>query len=93
MCFFRVDSLPLASEPSGEPGRLRLLVEMECLRGSPCLDGRCEGVVVPLEDVPEGTLAFSLSFSGEDLFSSAFFRSSSFWRSVSVLSDSLLRAT
>ena len=91
-CFFfnflRVDSLPLASELSGEPGRLRLLEDAECFRGSECFDGRWEGVFVPLEEEPE-FLALSLSFSGDNLLSSAFLRSSSFKRSVSVDSDSL----
>lgn len=43
---------------------------------------------MPLEEEPE-FLALSLSFSGDDLLSSAFLRSSSFRRSVSVDSDSL----
>ena len=43
---------------------------------------------MPLEEEPE-FLVLSLSFSGDDLFSSAFLRSSSFKRSVSVDSDSL----
>ena len=43
---------------------------------------------MPLEEEPE-FLALSLSFSGDDLLSSAFLRSSSFKRSVSVDSDSL----
>ena len=86
LCFLRVDSLPLASELRGEPGRLRLLEEVECLRGSACLEGRLEGVLVPEE-------SFGLCFSclsGVVLVSSAFLRSSSFRRSVSVESDSLL---
>ena len=87
-CFFfnflREDSLPLASELSGEPGRLRLLEDAECFRGSECFEGRWEGVFVPPE-----FLTLSLSFSGDDLLSSAFLRSSSFRRSVSVDSDSL----
>ena len=84
----RVDSLPLASELSGEPGRLRLLEDAECFKGSECFDGRWEGVFVPLEEEPE-CLALSLSLSADDLLSSAFLRSSSFKRSVSVDSDSL----
>jgi len=91
LCFLREDSVPLASERLGEPGRLREL-EDDFLRGSECL-GRPEGVFVPLEEAPDGTsspsLLFDLSLSDETFFSSSFFRSSSFSRSVSVSSDSL----
>ena len=91
-CFFRLDSLPLASEFSGEPARfLRLVLEVDCLRGSTCLEGRLEGVLVP--EAPED-LDFFFSRSGVLLFSaflrsSSFLSSSSFKRSVSVSSDSL----
>ena len=91
-CFLRVDSLPLASEFRGDPARFfKLVVEVECLRGSPCLEGRPEGVLVP--EAPED-LDFFFSLSGVFLFSaflrsSSFFSSSSFRRSVSVSSDSL----
>lgn len=91
-CFLRVDSLPLASEFRGDPARFfRLLVEVDCLRGSACLEGRPEGVLVPeaLED-----LEFFFSLSGVFLFSaflrsSSFLSSSSFRRSISVSSESL----
>ena len=91
-CFLRVDSLPLASEFRGDPARfLRLLVEVDCLRGSACLEGRPEGVLVP--EAPED-LDFFFSLSGVFLFSvflrsSSFLASSSLRRSVSVSSDSL----
>ena len=91
-CFLRVDSLPLASEFRGDPGRfLRLLVEVDCLRGSACLEWRPDGVLVP--EAPED-LDFFFSFSGVVLLSaflrsSSFLASSSFRRSVSVSSDSL----
>ena len=91
-CFLRVDSLPLASEFRGDPVRFfGLLVEVGCLRGSTCLEGRPEGVLVP--DAPED-LDFFFSLSGVFLFSaflrsSSFLSSSSFRRSVSVSSDSL----
>ena len=91
-CFLRADSLPLASESRGDPGRfLRLLEEVERLRGSACFDGRPEGVLVP--EAPED-LDFFFSLSGVFLFSaflrsSSFLSSSSFRRSVSVSSVSL----
>lgn len=91
LCFLREDSVPLASERLGEPGRLRELV-VDFLRGSLCL-GRPEGVLVPLVEAPDGRSPLSLrsgrSFSVAAFFSSSFFRSSSFRRSVSVSSDSL----
>ena len=91
LCFLREDSVPLASERFGEPGRLRVL-EVDFLSGSECF-GRPEGVVVPLEDAPDGTSPLSLlcdlSFSDGPFFSSSLFRSSSLRRSVSVSSDSL----
>ena len=91
-CFLRLDSLPLASEFKGDPARFfKLLLELDCLRGSACLDGRPEGVLVP--EAPED-LDFFFSLSGVFLFSaflrsSSFLSSSSFRRSVSVSSDSL----
>ena len=92
-CFFRLDSLPLASEFSGDPTRfLRLVLEVDCLRGSACLEDRPEGVLAP--EAPED-LDFFFSLSGVLLLFSAFLRSSSFLssssfkRSVSVSSDSL----
>lgn len=91
-CFLREDSLPLASEFRGDPARFfKLVVEVERLRGSACLEGRPDGVLVP--EAPED-LDFFLSLSGVFLFSaflrsSSFLSSSSFRRSVSVSSDSL----
>ena len=91
-CFLRADSLPLASESRGDPGRfLRLLEEDERFRGSACFEGRPEGVLVP--EAPED-LDFFFSLSGVFLFSaflrsSSFLSSSSFRRSVSVSSVSL----
>lgn len=90
-CFLRVDSLPLASDWRGEPGRLRLVVDKEVLRASPCFEGRWEGVLLPFEEVPEEGLGFALSFSGFNLLSSAFLRSSSLRRSASVSSELLCR--
>lgn len=91
-CFLREDSLPLASEPRGEPGRLRYEPEEVRERGS----GRREGV---LEPEVGGFLGFSdLSFSFLGVFSgvdveeaaaAALFFSSSLRRSVSVESESL----
>lgn len=67
----RVDSLPLASERLGEPGRLRDASFAGC---SGCL-GRPVGVFVPLVEAPEGGLSdFALSLS---LFSARALRSSS----------------
>jgi len=63
--------LPLDSERLGSLGRL-----MPFLRGSKCL-GRPEGVLVPFEEVPEGSL--------EEVSSLALFlASSSFLRSISA---------
>lgn len=39
-CFLREDSLPLASELSGDPGRLRFVEEEEGFKGSPYFVGR-----------------------------------------------------
>ena len=90
LCFLRDDSLPLASERLGEPGRLRE-DEDECCVWSLGLEGRPEGVEVPLVEVPEdGCGGLSLSFSEVAFFSSSsFLRSSSFKRSSSESSDSL----
>jgi len=90
-CFFlgflREDSLPLASERFGEPGRLRELEDAVRLRGSGSLLGRFEGVLVPFEEEPELVLSLDLSAA---LFSSASFLScSSFRRSASVSDESL----
>ena len=86
--------MPLASEFRGDPARfLRLLLEVEFLRGSACFEGRPEGVLVP--EAPEAEdfdFFFSLSgvfLSSAFLRSSSFLASSSFRRSVSVSSDSL----
>ena len=90
LCFLRADSLPLASERLGEPGRLREAEEDRWL-GSFCFEGRPEGVEVPLVEVPEGGWgSLSLSFSEAVFFSSSsFLRCSSFRRSSSESSDSL----
>ena len=39
-CFLREDSLPLASELSGDPDRLRFVVEDEGFSASPCFEDR-----------------------------------------------------
>ena len=52
-CFFRNDSLPLASERLGEPGRLR---DFEDADGIGCLLGRPDGVFVPREEASDGAL-------------------------------------
>ena len=76
-CFLREDSLPLASERFGDPGRL--MAVMGFLDKSKCL-GRPDGVFVPLVELPDGGFsALSLPL----LFSAAF-RSSSFLRSSSL---------
>lgn len=90
-CFFlgflREDSLPLASERLGEPGRFSEVEDAVRLRGSECLLERLEGVFVPLEEEPEGGLSLGLS---PVFFSSAsFFACSSFSRSASVSDASL----
>ncbi len=91
LCFLREDSVPLASERLGEPGRFSALVDA-FLRGSEAF-GLVEGVLVPFVEAPEGTLLasldFRLSLSEAAFFSPSFLRSSSFRRSVSVSSDSL----
>jgi len=89
-CFFfiflRADSLPLASERLGEPGRLRIL-----RRGLGCV-GRFEGVLVPLVVFPEDAFSFkadlALSCCAALSSSSAFLRSSSSWCPSSEPDDS-----
>ena len=90
LCFLRVDSLPLASERLGEPGRLRLLVE-GFLEESDGLLGLGIGVLVPEEilDALDFSRSDPVFFSSSFLRSSSFFRSSSFKSPVSVSSDSL----
>lgn len=90
-CFLREDSLPLASERLGEPGRLRAWDD-DSLSGSLVL-GRFEGVLLPLVEVPEAVFsvvspALPLPFSAA-AFSSSRLRSSSFCFSASESSDSL----
>lgn len=85
--------MPLASERLGEPGRLRFEDDDAFLRGSRCLLGRFEGVLVPLDDAPD-PVGFDVDFpfsrsEGLGFFSSSFLRSASFSRSVSVSSDSV----
>lgn len=82
LCFFRDDSFPLDSDRLGDPGLLRFFV---FFRGSVCL-GRPDGVLVPFEEAPEGSLdsALALFFA-----SSSFFRSISFCFSSSEVSSSL----
>jgi hypothetical protein len=75
----RLDSLPLASERLGEPGRLMAFTRS----GSPCFSLRPDGVFAPLEDAPDGgfVLPLSLALSLGSCFalaSSSFLRSSSF---------------
>lgn len=84
-CFLRDDSLPLASDRLGDPGRLRA-------SGSPVF-GRFKGVLLPFVEVPDGGFsvvspALPLPFSAA-AFSSSFLRSSSFKRSASESSESL----
>ncbi len=96
--FLRADSVPLASDILGDPGRLsdEFVVFLDASFGL----GRWEGVFVPFVDAPEEGLSaslplalvsFSFSFSAAAFFSSSFFRSSSFSlsASASVSSDSL----
>lgn len=90
LCFFLEDSVPLASERSGDPGRLRLVAYF--FSGSVCF-GRPDGVFVPLEEAPEGTLLVSLPLSLSDLSPSFFFSSSSLSLSSSLASSSLWERT
>ena len=89
LSFLGEDSLPLASERLGEPGRFN---EAEDLVGgfrSGGLGGRRVGVLVPLEEAPDGGLPLSFS-EGMFFFSSAsFLICSSLRRSASVSDDSL----
>lgn len=79
------DSLPLASERFGEPGRLRLAAEDSLLRkGSACFSALPEGVLLPLDEAPEGSLS-ALALRSSSLVRS----SSSRWRSSSESSESL----
>lgn len=91
LCFLREDSVPLASERLGEPGRFRALVDA-FLRGSGAFN-LLDGVLVPFVEAPEiillASFDFRLSLSEAAFLSSSFLRSSSFRRSVSVSSDSL----
>lgn len=74
LAFLRDVSVPLASEALGEPRRLR---DAAFFSGSVCF-GRPEGVLLPFEEAESFCWFFS---------SSAFFLSSSFWRSVSLSSE------
>lgn len=92
LCFLRDDSLPLASEMLGEPGRLSEESGLGLGRG--CLAGRPEGVFVPREEAPEDILE-GLVFSRSEVLAflaSSFLRSSALASSVSVSSDSLYEA-
>ena len=89
LCFLRDDSLPLASERLGEPGRLRDVEDTVRLRGSGCLAGRDEGVFVPLVEEPDGGWALALSDAAAFFSSASFLSCSSFKRSVSESDDSL----
>ena len=96
LCFLRLDSLPLASELLVELGRLRDVEEVVRWFGSRCLPGRLEGVLVPfveaaggIEDVGWPPLDLSFSACAVAFFSSSFFCSSSFSRSMSESEDSL----
>ncbi len=57
--FFRADSVPLASDRFGEPGRFN--VAPAFFNGSECLF-RPDGVLVPLVDAPDGKRLPSFSF-------------------------------
>ena len=90
LCFLREDSLPLASEMLGEPGRVREegLVEAD---GRGCLEVRFEGVLVPREEAPDEAFE-ALGFSRSEAvvaLASSLRRSSALASSVSVSSDSL----
>ena len=64
LCFLREDSLPLASEMLGEPGRFTELEETNLWLESRDLLGRFEGVLVPLVELPElGLAGLTLSLS------------------------------
>ena len=83
LCCLREDSLPLASERLGEPGRLREEDETVRERGSGCLPGRLEGVFVPREEEPDEGGGFVLSAALDFLSSSSFLSRSSSSRSAS----------
>lgn len=85
--FFLADSVPLASDRLGDPGRFRFAAAF--FSGSECLF-LPDGVLVPFVDAPDCSLLLSFSFCWglSDLFS-AFFRSSSFRFSSSVSSEEL----
>jgi len=89
LCFFLDDSLPLAPEMLGEPGRLSEEGGLALGRG--CLVGRPEGVLVPREEAPEDILEVLVFSRSEALgfLASSFLRSSALASSVSVSSDSL----
>ena len=89
LCFLWDDSLPLASERLGEPGRLREEADTVRLRGSGCFPGRDEGVLVPLVEAPDGGWGFDLSAAVAFFSSASFLSCSSLRRSVSVSEDSL----
>lgn len=64
LCFLRDDSLPLASEILGEPGRFKELEETDLWLESRGLLERFEGVFVPLVELPElGLVGLTLSLS------------------------------
>jgi hypothetical protein len=84
-CFFREDSLPEDSDKLGDPDLFRPFLFF--FDASVCF-GRPEGVLVPLEDAPDGTFdsTFSLFFA-----SSSFRLSISFCFSSSEVSSSLCK--
>lgn len=64
LCFLRDDSLPLASDMLGEPGRFKELEETDLWLEPRDFLGRVEGVLVPLVELPElGLAGLSLSLS------------------------------
>lgn len=85
--FFRVDSFPLDSERFGEPALLR---DFAFFKGSLCL-GRPDGVFVPFDEAPDGSLESDFSVFSFALFlaSSSFFLSISASFSSSEVSSSL----
>ena len=66
LCFFREDSFPLDSDRFGEPDLFKFLD----FKGSKCL-GRPDGVFVPLDEAPDGSLdnsaALALAFASSSL--------------------------
>jgi hypothetical protein len=91
LTFLRLDSLPLASERLGDPGRLREEDETcDFLEGSPCFSLRPDGVLAPMVEAPDAGFSPSLPLPFCWTFSSSsFLRSSSLRRSASESSDSL----